>query len=58
MEKHQTKTHTSSGLIRKNSRVSLVEHKEPHTRYQSPHALAFPASLFIFRFHGLLWKWR
>ena len=39
------RTHSSS---RRNSNVSLTKQKEPQTRYQSPHALAFPASLLLF----------
>ena len=39
--------HSSS---RRNSNVSLAKYKEPHTRYRSPHALAFPASLLLFQF--------
>ena len=39
--------HSSS---RRNSNVSLVKYKEPHTRYQLPHVLTFPASLLLFYF--------
>ena len=31
-----------------NNNVSLVKYKEPHARYRSLHALAFPASLLLF----------